>query len=36
VENADSGCHPLHVDSGHFSFIAQAVTGAQPSRPGRR
>jgi len=26
VENAASRCHPLHVASGHFSFIAQAVT----------
>src|SRR5579864_5869510 len=26
VENAASSGHPLHVASGHFTFIAQAVT----------
>ena len=33
VENAASSCHPLHVASGHFSFIAQAVTVLD--RPGQ-
>src|SRR5207248_2990291 len=33
VKNAASGCHPLHVASGHFSFITKAVTVLD--RPGQ-